>query len=86
MAFYSLHWKRSAERELRKLPREIIVQLVALAESLRQNPIPVGSKKLTGTQNAYRVRSGDYRLIYEIRSNDLIIQIVRVGHRREVYR
>jgi mRNA interferase RelE/StbE len=85
MASYSLHWKRSAERDLRKLPREVIVRLMELAESLRQAPFPVGSKKLTGMQNAYRVRSGDYRLIYEVRSNELIIQIVRVGHRREVY-
>lgn len=86
MASYELRWKRSAEKELRQLPREAIVRLVELAESLRQNPFPTGSKKLTGTQNAYRVRTGDYRLVYEVQGNELVVHVVRVGHRREVYR
>ena len=83
---YKLVWKRSAEKELRQLPREVIGRIVELAESLRQEPFPLGSKKLTGTRNAYRVRAGDYRLIYEVRGDELIIQVIRVGHRREVYR
>ena len=86
MACYELRWKRSAEKELRQLPREAIARLVALAESLRENPFPQGSKKLAGTQNAYRVRAGDYRLIYEVQGNELIIHVIRLGHRREVYR
>jgi mRNA interferase RelE/StbE len=86
MACYSLVWKRSAERELRKLPREVIMRLVALAESLRQDPFPSGVKKLVGAHQTYRVRSGDYRLIYEVQDEALIVQIIRVGHRREVYK
>lgn len=86
MALYSLIWKRTAEKELRRLPADIILRLLALAETLQENPFPPGHKKLTGSSNSYRVRSGDYRLIYEIRQGELIIQVIRVGHRREVYR
>jgi mRNA interferase RelE/StbE len=88
MASYKLVWKLSAEKELRRLPREMIARLhlLALAESLAKNPYPPGSRKLSGTEHAYRVRSGDYRLIYEVHGRELIVQIIRVGHRREVYR
>lgn len=85
MACYDLRWKRSAEKELRQLPREVIARLVTLAETLRQNPFPHGSRKLAGTLNSYRVRSGDYRLVYEVMGHTLIVQVIRVGHRREVY-
>lgn len=86
MASFRLVWKPSAERELRKLPREAIARLVSLAESLAANPYPPGAKKLSGTEHAYRVRAGDYRLIYEVHGGELIVQVIRVGHRREVYR
>lgn len=86
MASFRLVWKPSAERELRKLPREAIARLVSLAESLAANPYPPGAKKLSGTEHAYRVRTGDYRLIYEVHGGELIVQVIRVGHRREVYR
>jgi mRNA interferase RelE/StbE len=86
MASYNLIWKRSAEKELRNLPREVTLKLLKLAESLTVNPFPSGARKLTGAQNAFRVRSGDYRLIYEIRGDELIVQVIRVGHRRDVYR
>jgi mRNA interferase RelE/StbE len=78
-------WKASAEKELRKLPRETIARIVNLVESLAVNPYPPGSKKLTGTEHAYRVRTGDYR-VDEVNGGDLIVHNVRVGHRREVYR
>lgn len=86
MASYRLIWKPSAEKELRKLPREIIARLVAVAEALAVNPHPPGAKKLSGTDHAYRVRTGDYRLVYEVQSGELFIHIIRIGHRREVYR
>jgi len=86
MASYRLVWKSSAERELRQLPKEAIIKLLALAESLSQNPFPAGVKKLQGAKYTFRVRSGDYRLVYEVQGNELLIQIIRVGHRREVYR
>lgn len=86
MACYELIWKTSAERELRKLPRDAIARLVETAGTLATNPYPPGARKLIGTKDAYRVRVGDYRIIYEVQGKALIIQIIRVGHRREIYR
>jgi mRNA interferase RelE/StbE len=86
MASYRVIWKRSAEKELIKLRRDVIIRLLELAESLKNNPFPAGHKKLVGTEETYRVRSGDYRLIYQVRNKQLIIEIVRVGHRSNVYR
>ena len=86
MASYSLIWKRSAEKEIRKLHREVIIRLLELAESLKDNPFPAGHKKLVGTEETYRVRSGDYRMLYQVRNKQLIIEIIRVGHRSDVYR
>lgn len=86
MACYRLIWKASAEKELRKLPHAVICRLVELAESLADNPFPAGCRKLTGAQHSYRIRSGDYRLVYEIHGGKLIVQSVRIAHRSEVYR
>jgi len=86
MASYKLIWKSSAERELRQLPKETIIKLLFLAESLVINPFPFGVKKMQGAQNTYRVRSGNYRLIYEVKGNELLIQVIRVGHRQDVYK
>jgi mRNA interferase RelE/StbE len=86
MGFYKLVWKPSARKELRKLPREAITRVVELVESLAVNPHPPGSLKLSGTEHAYRVRTGDYRVVYEVQGGELIVHIIRVGHRREVYR
>ena len=86
MAFYNLVWRRSAERELRGLPRNAIARLVVLAESLRDNPQPQGARKLVNAEHTYRLRSGDYRLIYTVERNRLIIEVVRVAHRKQAYR
>ena len=86
MSQYVLRWKKSAQKELRKLPKATVIKLVALAESLADDPHPAGCRKLTGTDHTYRVRAGDYRLIYQIHNGQLIIEVVKVGHRKEVYR
>lgn len=86
MASYRLVWKRSAEKELAKLPREAIKRIVSLAEALRDDPLPLSAKKLRGAEHTYRVRSGNYRLIYTVEAERLIIEVVRVGHRKDVYR
>lgn len=86
MANYELRWKRSALKELRKLPKHTVSRLVALAESLVDEPHPSGCKKLAGTEHTYRVRTGDYRLVYQMNNGQLIIEVVKVGHRKEVYR
>ena len=83
---YELRWKRSALRELRRLPQATVSKLVALAESLTTNPYPNGCRKLSGTEHTYRVRAGDYRLVYQVINGQLVVEIVKVGHRKEVYR
>jgi mRNA interferase RelE/StbE len=86
MASYRIEWKRSAEKELQKLPKEAIDPIVAAVESLKQNPFPHGSRKLAGSKASYRIREGVYRIVYTVAAELLVIEIVRVGHRKDVYR
>ena len=86
MASYKLVWKSSAVRDLRALPKDVIIKILTMAETLIHNPYPVGFKKIQGAHQTYRLRFGDYRLVYEVRGNELVIQVLRVGHRREIYR
>lgn len=86
MACYKVFWRASAECELRKLPRDVIAGLVHLASTLAVTPFPHGAVKLAGTDHTWRVRSGNYRLIYSMAGGTLVVEIVKVAHRREVYR
>jgi mRNA interferase RelE/StbE len=85
MGSYNIEWKHSAARELRKLPREAISRILQAVEQLATEPYPHGVRKLIGSERTYRIRVGDYRVVYNVVSSTFIIQIVRVGHRREVY-
>ncbi|WP_419534352.1 type II toxin-antitoxin system RelE family toxin [Endozoicomonas sp.] len=86
MSRYTLCWKRSALKELEKMPKTTIAKLVALAESLVDEPHPDGCRKLAGTDHTWRVRTGNYRLVYQIDNGQLIIEVIKVGHRKAVYR
>ena len=86
MASYSIEWKPSARKELKKLAKVEIPRILAAVEALVANPTPVGSKKLRGSEYTYRIRVGDYRIVYSVYSNLLIIEIVRIGHRKDIYR
>ncbi|HLA87642.1 MAG TPA: type II toxin-antitoxin system RelE/ParE family toxin [Anaerolineales bacterium] len=86
MASYRIEWKNSAYKELQKLPRQMITRIIAAVAGLSNDPYPSGVKKLIGSERSYRIRVGDYRVIYEIIENKLIIEIVRVRHRKDVYR
>jgi mRNA interferase RelE/StbE len=86
MVSYQIEWKSSAYKELQKLPRPIIGKIVAAVAELSSEPYPHGVKKLIGSERSYRIRIGDYRVVYEIIENKLIIEIVRVRHRKDVYR
>lgn len=86
MDTYKIEWKRSAVKQLEKLPRQMISKVVAAVDSLSSNPYPQGVRKLVSTENSYRIRVGDYRVLYNIVENKLVIEIIRVGHRRDVYR
>ena len=82
---YSLVIKTSAERELRALPKEERRRIVDRARGLADKPRPPGNEKLSG-QERYRIRQGDYRIVYAIDDEARIVEIVKIGHRREVYR
>ncbi|MBI1788273.1 MAG: type II toxin-antitoxin system RelE/ParE family toxin [Acidobacteria bacterium] len=81
MASYKLFIKASAARELEELPRKDRSRIVAKIQSLADNPRPPGSEKLSG-EDKYRVRQGDYRVLYSIQDAGTTVTIVRIGHRR----
>ena len=83
---YAIEFVPSARRELRKLPREVQLKLKERIDSLSSDPRPRGSKKLKGSDELWRVRVSDYRIVYEVRDKVLLVLVVRVAHRREVYR
>ncbi len=86
MASYQIEWKPSASKELRRLPKRIIAQVFQAVEKLAEDPFPVGVTKLTGTDESYRIRIGDYRVVYTVKNAILRIEVIRVGHRKDVYR
>ena len=83
---YRIEWKRSAQKELRQLPRAIHVRIIGAVELLADDPYPSGIRKLAGAEYTYRLRVGDYRVIYSVDDNILVIEIVRVAHRKDAYR
>jgi mRNA interferase RelE/StbE len=85
MDSYRIEWKRSATQELRRLPREMVGRILKAVEQLATDPYPSGVRKLAGSEHTYRIRVGDYRVIYSILASALLIEIIRVGHRRDVY-
>jgi len=86
MASYRVEWKLSAKKELRRLNKAAIPKILEMVAALAEDPYPVGSKKLRGSERTYRIRAREYRVVYTIAANTLVIEIIRVGHRKEVYR
>jgi mRNA interferase RelE/StbE len=86
MASYQIEWKASAVKELRALPKPVVTRIVTAVASLADHPFPSGVVKLVGSDHAYRIRIGDYRVVYTVESVVLLIEIVRVRHRRDAYR
>jgi mRNA interferase RelE/StbE len=85
MASYELAFKKSVAKDLRVFPKQDVKRIMQRIRSLADDPRPVGCEKLSG-QERYRVRQGAYRIIYEIEDDRLIVLVVKVGHRRDVYR
>jgi mRNA interferase RelE/StbE len=83
---YRVEFTKRADRALDRLPAEARLRIVRRAESLASNPRPSGSVKLSGKEDMYRLRFGDYRMIYEIQDKAVLVLVLDVGHRREVYR
>ncbi len=87
MASYSVRIKTSAVKELEAVePRAIRVRVVARIQGLARSPRPNGSQKLAGAEERYRIRQGAYRIVYSVDDVRRVVEIVKVGHRREVYR
>jgi mRNA interferase RelE/StbE len=85
MDSYRVEWKRSAVKELKALSKEMAGRILRAVEELPVNPYPVGARKLVGSERTYRIREGDYCVIYTVAASTLIIEVIRVGHRKEVY-
>lgn len=85
MASYRLEFKKSAIKELNSLPNKEIKKIINAINQLIEEPRSLNSKKLTASE-VYRMRVGDYRILYEIKDNVLIIYIIKIGHRKDIYR
>ncbi len=85
MASYKLVFKRSVAKDFRPIPRKDAARLLRRIDALREEPRPVGCEKLSGLER-YRIRQGRYRVVYEITDERLIVTVVKVAHRRHVYR
>lgn len=85
MASYSVFIKPSAAKELEVVPRKDRLRIVERIRDLAEDPRPPGCEKLSGDEK-YRVRQGRYRILYTIQDEVLVVTVIKIGHRREVYR
>lgn len=85
MAAYKIFFKKSVWKDFKSIPDNDLAKIIECIESLGTNPRPPGCKKLSG-QEKYRFRQGRYRIIYSIQDDELDVWIVKVGHRKNVYR
>ncbi len=83
---YQIIYVKPVEKELRKLDASIRKAIVKKILALAETPRPQGVTQLHGSNNLYRIRHADYRVVYEIRDSNLIVLVIKVAHRREVYR
>ncbi len=82
---YSVSLTTSSEKELRSLPTSVVARIVQRIENLAESPRPPGCKKLHGGDIEWRIRVGDYRVVYEIDDKARTVDVTRIAHRREVY-
>ena len=85
MAEYKIYFKESVEKDFRTIPKKDIKKIVLRIQSLARDPRPSGHEKLTG-QERYRIRQGHYRIIYSIQDKEFTVWVVKIGHRKDVYR
>ena len=86
MASYSVRIKKSAARELADLPRKDQERVIERIRGLANNPRPPGAEKLAGSDDKFRLRQGNYRILYAIEDDVLMVYVVKIGHRKDVYR
>ena len=85
MTRYRVEFTAAAAKEIRKLDPQIRRRILAGVSELEGEPRPHGVRKLTGYDNAWRIRIGDYRVLYEVIDDQVLVTVVRVAHRRDVY-
>ena len=85
MAKYNILIKPSAVKDIENIPRKDRIRIILKIQGLADTPRPQGCEKLTG-ENRYRIRQGVYRIVYSVTDNELHIIVVKVGHRRDVYK
>lgn len=83
---YNVFLERNAEKDFRRSPKEIQKRVILIISGLKNNPRPLDVKKLLGSENYYRIRAGDYRIVYEINDKNKTVNIFRIRHRKEAYR
>lgn len=85
MASYKVTFKGSVAKDLKRLDRLAVRRVLKAVEALKENPFPASSKKLIGSEHTFRIRVGDYRVIYIVNKQGREVEIQRVRHRRDVY-
>ena len=85
MAEYDILFKESVWKDLKKIPKRELKKILSRIGKLGNDPRPVGFEKLTG-EELYRIRQGNYRIVYSIQDNELTVWVIKVGHRKDVYR
>ena len=85
MAKYKISIKKSAAKELETIPKKDIDKIIPRIRSLADNPRPQGSQKLSAKEQ-YRIRQGDYRIVYAVQDQEFSVHIVKIGHRKDAYR
>ena len=86
MESFSIQWRSSTKKDIRSLPRQEVTRVIEAVGHLATEPLPHGSQKLSGSERTYRIRVGDYRVIYEVFTESRVVEIQRVRHRKDVYR
>jgi len=85
MAGYRVFFRKSVEKDFSIIPKKDVKRILNRIKALEKNPRPPGSEKLTG-QERYRLRQGRYRIVYSIQDDELTVWVVKVGHRKDIYR
>ena len=86
MANYKIEVTSTAEKSLKKIPKKDIQKIVEAIQVLAISPFPEGCRNLKGEEDAYRVREGKYRIIYEVIDNKLIVLVLKIGNRKDFYK
>lgn len=84
MGKFKIEFRKSVEKDLKAIPEKDSIRILQKIRTLESEPRPPGCKKLSG-QERYRIRQGDYRILYEIIDERLVVTIVKAGHRRDIY-